>query len=368
MKIKKLTLLILSLFISSTIIESCSSDIGDTKYRNANYLYYKEEGKSGYWQKTNSNSNFKYKKGKLTYFFDNGNRFGEIEVIDSLPNRIEQFYDKDSNKLIKTVWRKADSVIKLKYENGYYKGYHSNNGILTKEGNIENNLEQGVWKKYRKNNGSLRQIIELKDGLEHGKRENYWENGKLQSVSYWEMGKQVGEGVIYFENGNLEEKNFIKKGELHGIAKEYYQNGNLKSSDKYWYGKKCDTSKTFYENGNIKKLQIINLDTISQITTGKEFRYFLSGKLQAEIDFKNFKGNGDLTIYNENGIIIEKSKKVNNKHHGNFIAYSDSGNKKLEGNMKNGFFHGIIKHYNENGSLAKSVTYDNGTAKDSITY
>jgi len=368
MKQKKRSLLIFILFISLLLTFSCSTDINNTKYRNANYIFYKEKGKKGYWQKVSKNSNFKYKQGKLAYFFDNGNRFGEIEVIDSFPNRIEKFYDKDSDKLIKTVLRKADSVIESKYENGYYKGYYSNNGILTKEGIIENNLEQGLWKKYRKEDGSLRQKIELKDGIEHGKRENYWENGKLKSVSYWEMGKQIGEGIIYFKNGNLEEKNFIKNGELHGVAKEYYENGNLKSSDKYWYGKKCDTSKTFYENGNIKKLQLIDFDSITENTTGKEFRYYPNGKLKVEVEFNNFKANGDLIMYNENGVIIERSKKVNNKHNGDFTIYYDSGVKKIEGNVRNGYYQDTLKYYKENGSLEKWILYDDGTAKDSITY
>ena len=115
------------------ILISCKGKIG-----NSNYLFYEEEGKQGYWQKTTKNSNFKYKKGKLSYFYKNGIRFGEIEVLDSLPNRIEKFYDKETDRLTKTVWVKDDLEYKTVYENGYYKNYYSNKGeIVIEEGLVE---------------------------------------------------------------------------------------------------------------------------------------------------------------------------------------------------------------------------------------
>lgn len=103
---KTFSIKILFLFGLILIFNSCRESIENSKYRNANYVFYKEEGKQGFWQKINPDSDYKYKKGKLSYFFDNENRFGEIEVLDSMPNRIERFYDKNSNKLIRTFWIK----------------------------------------------------------------------------------------------------------------------------------------------------------------------------------------------------------------------------------------------------------------------
>ncbi|TXG38474.1 toxin-antitoxin system YwqK family antitoxin [Seonamhaeicola maritimus] len=362
MKIK-LYILFLILFFS------CKNNPNDSIFKNSDYVFYEEDGKKGYWQKISKDSDFKYKKGILNYYYDNGKRFGEIEILDSLPNRIEKLFDMETDSLIKTVWKKNNEEYKRIYEDGYYNHFYSNKGeIIIEEGLVKNNLEQGLWKRYWNTNGTLKQTINFRDGKKHGKRVNYWENGNTKDISNWNMDKQFGQGIIYYENGKIEEENHVKDGKLHGIVKEYYKSGNIKSKDKYWNGKKCDTSKTFYENGNLKELQLIDFDSLTLNSSGKEFRYFSNGNLKVEVEFVNFKANGNLIIYNEDGVIIERSKKLDNKHKGSFTIYYDSGIKQIEGNANNGYFHGKLNYFDENGKLIKIVKYDNGTALDSIIY
>lgn len=187
------------LILSILILYSCKNkeNINDSEYRNAEYLFYKKDGQKGYWQKINENSTFQYNKGIINGFYNNGNKFAEVEVLDSLPNRIEKFFNKETSKLMKTVWIKNNSEYKRIYENGYHKHFYSAKGkIIIEEGLVKNNLKQGLWKRYWNENGKLKEIINFKDGKPHGERKNYWRNGNLKSSGPWKLGEQFGKGFF----------------------------------------------------------------------------------------------------------------------------------------------------------------------------
>ncbi|CAL2101691.1 conserved protein of unknown function [Tenacibaculum sp. 190130A14a] len=296
------------LIISFLIICSCKEkgNINDSKYRNSNYIFFQENGQDGYWQKISEHSDFEYTKGLLTYYYDNGKKFGEIEILDGLPNRIEKLFDKETDSLIKTVWQKNNKEYKRIYENGYYKHFYSNKGkIIVEEGLVENNLEQGLWKRYWSDNGKLKELITFKDGKPHGERKNYWKNGNLKSSAYWVSGIQSGQGFFYYENGNIEESNFRYNEKLHGEYKAYYPNKTLKKHCNYWNDRNRDTCKSYYSNGNLKKLEISQLDTINLTSYGKTFFYYENGKLKLEVDVKDYQPNGIAKYYDEKGKLIE---------------------------------------------------------------
>ncbi|WP_231892006.1 hypothetical protein, partial [Tenacibaculum ovolyticum] len=62
-----------------TIFSSCQEDIFNKKFRNENYVFYQEEGKTGKWLKIKPNLEIKLPKSHSTYFFPNGNRYAELE-------------------------------------------------------------------------------------------------------------------------------------------------------------------------------------------------------------------------------------------------------------------------------------------------
>ncbi len=360
MKIKYLLLLLI-------ILSSCKDDISNGNFRNENYVFYQENGKAGKWQKINPELEIKLPKSHSTYFFPNGSRYAELKVIDSFPNRIIKYFNKE-DKLIRTIKFKSDSIVSKVFENGNYRGYHSNLGLLQSEGLFENNMYQGKWKFYYKDGETIKQIVEYVNDTLHGIREDYWGNGNLKSKATNIKGKQNGKSSHYFESGELEEMNFLKNNVLHGHMTSYYKNGQVEHYRNYWNGKRKDTCKTFFENGNIERVQIINLDTLTLKSSGKIYIYFKNGELKAEADLVDYNAHGNFILYNENGTIIERSQKRNNKHQGSCITYYDSGIKKLEGYVNKGFYHGKLKYFNEKGILTKIVDYDNGTALDSIIY
>ncbi|GHC65889.1 toxin-antitoxin system YwqK family antitoxin [Ulvibacter litoralis] len=351
------------IFISVFYI-SCKDDILNKKYRNQNYVFYQEEGKEGKWLRIDPNLKIKLPKSHSSYFFPNGNRYVELEVIDSFPNRITHYYDKEDH-LTKVVKYNLDTVTEVKYEEGFLEFYHSNLGIKSKEGTVKNGLEQGLWKRFDKN-GKLLKEFNLKDGLDHGKRIDYYPNGNIESISNWEDGLQIGQAKYYFENGNIQETNFVKNKKLHGECIEYYKSGRIESHEFFWNGKRKDTCKYYYENGQMKVLQIFNLDTLSLTSSGVQTNYYPSGKIQAISNFDNEKS--ELKLFYENGVKKETSSKRNNKHHGYVIAYHENGLKMLEGYAKDGYYNGPFKFFNESGILIKTVKYDYGEPIDSIMH
>jgi antitoxin component YwqK of YwqJK toxin-antitoxin module len=296
------------LILSILILCSCKKerDINDSKYRNSNYIFYKENGQEGYWQKISKNSDFKYNKGTLNNYYDNGNKFGELVISDNFSNRIEKFFNKETSELTKTIFYKDNLEYKRVHENGYQKYYYSNKGlIINEEGLVKKNLEQGLWKRYWNVDGKLKEIINFKDGKPHGERKNYWKNGNLKSSAYWDSGIQSGKGFFYYENGNLEESNYWLNEKLHGVYKAYYPDKTLKTHCNYWNNQTLDTCRNYYPNGNLKKLELYKLDTISLESSGKALLYYESGKLQIETEVINYKPNGKAKYYNEQGKLIE---------------------------------------------------------------
>lgn len=359
MKIKHFLLLLI-------IITSCRDDISNKNYRNENYVFYQENGKAGEWLKIDPNLEIKLPKSHSTYFFSNGNRYAELEVIDSFPNRIIRYFSKKDDNLIRTSSYKSDSLASNVFENGYYRQYHSNLGFLQSEGLIENWMLQGKWKFYRSDGRTIKQIVEYVNDTLHGIRKDYWENGNIKSKATNIKGKQNGESFHYYENGSLREKNILKDGDLHGSMIKYHKNESIESERKYWNGELIDSCKSYYENGQLRLLQFFDLDTITMKKSGTQINYNPNGRIKAKTSFNGEKSN--ITLYHDNGTVKEVSNKLNDKHHGHVIVYHENGNKIIEGTAKNGYYNGTFKYFDESGKLIKTVNYDLGKPIDSIMH
>lgn len=361
MKIKYLLLLLI-------ILSSCKDDISNGKFRNENYVFYQENGKAGEWLKINPDLEIKLPKSYSSYFFPNGNRYAELEVIDSFPNRKIKYYDKVNDNLTRTSTYKSDSLISEIFENGYYRQYYSSLGFLQSEGQVKNRMSQGKWKFYRENGETIKQTIEYVNDTLQGIREDYWENGKLKSTSTNINGRQNGKTIHYHENGEIEEVDFLKNGEIHGISTRYYANGKLESKCDYWNGLRRGTCKFYYKNGNLKKLEKILLDTISSKSSGTIYRYYESGEIEKILDAVDNQVNGKAKIYYKNGNLAQEFDVTNNIKNGVAKVYYETGELKYAGFARNNALDGEIKYYDKKGNLTKTVIGENGIAIDSTMH
>tara|TARA_R110002049_G_scaffold259060_4_gene434804 strand:+ start:3306 stop:4421 length:1116 start_codon:yes stop_codon:yes gene_type:complete len=355
------------LFLLIIVSFSCQDDISNEKFRNSNYAFYQEDGKEGKWKKVVANSEMDFPKSKSTYFFDNGNRYAELTVLDSFPNRVSKFYDTDDNLII-TERYSNDSLIEEKYVDGHYRGYYSNKGNLKSEGNIRNNKREGTWSFYKEDGTTLKHTAYYVDNLPNGLRKDYYDTGELKVSIYYKEGEKNGKAIHYYKNQQIEESKTYKNGKENGKVLKYFEDGSTKFSATFWNGKEIDTSRMYYPNGTLKQIFICIPDTLNNHFEGKLHSYYNSGVSKAYIELTNYKLNGIVKTYNKNGKLTEFWTAKNDERTGEFAEYYDNGKTKIIGNYKSGYYDEQIKYYNKNGVLTKTVNYQEGTALDSITY
>ncbi len=355
------------LFLLIIVSFSCQDDIRNKKFRNSNYVFHQEDGKEGKWVKVVANSEMDFSKSKATYFFDNGNRYAELTVLDGFPNRISRFYDTDGNlKLIEKYLN--DSLVSEKYLDGHYKAYYSNKGNLKFEGDIEKNIKEGTWVYYKEDGETVKYAIPFVENLANGLRNDYYDTGDLKVSIYYKGGKKNGKAIHYYKNKQIKESKTYRNNVEYGKVRKYYEEGSIKYSGNYWNGKEIDTCRRYYPNGTLKKIFICVSDTLNNHFEGKLHSYYPSGISKAYMELTNYKLNGIAKTYNEDGKLTEYWTTDNDETTGAFAEYYDNGKAKIIGNYKSGYYDKEIKYYNKNGVLTKTVNYQEGTALDSITY
>jgi antitoxin component YwqK of YwqJK toxin-antitoxin module len=297
------------LFIFFFLI-SCKDDINSKKYRNSNYVYYISNESKGEWRLINDNAENNYKKGdEIYYFFDNGDKYGNIIIIDEYSNRIEFFYNNDT--IVEEIRYKNDQEFEKLKKDGFHVEYVSNKGEVLAEGLIKNNKEMGLWK-------------------------DFYENGNL-----------------------LREMNF-KNGLRNGSFTEYYENGKISLKGKYWNGRKTDTLTWYYENGSIKQKEIYVVDTIKVICVGHAKYYFMNGKEHKSIPIINWQREGIAKIYYENGNLQYMTEYKNDKMDGIAKGFYENGKINYSGSAKDSLKDGRFNYFDEKGELINSEFYRNG--------
>ncbi|WP_274474210.1 toxin-antitoxin system YwqK family antitoxin [Mangrovimonas aestuarii] len=355
------------LLILAICFSSCKDDISNKRYRNENYVFYKEDGKQGEWRKINPNLKLVLPKSHSTYFFPNGSRHSELEVLDTFPNRIIKYFDK-TGRLTYITRYKNDTIFKETFENGYHKEYHSNYGNLSCEGLIENGMQQGIWKYYRENGKTLENIIEFKNDTINGIQEDYWENGNLKVAMQITMGNFNGKNTHYYKSGQIKEIDFMKNDMFNGKTTTYHLNGRLRSELYYWNDKPIDTAKFYYESGKLKDIRISNLDTTTLKSSGNIISFYESGALKETFDTKNEIADGEVKIYYENGNLSQHYFVKQASKEGNGKTYFENGQLQYAMTFKDDLIQGTMKQFDESGKLIKTYSVKNGKATDSIIH
>ncbi|TYA74241.1 toxin-antitoxin system YwqK family antitoxin [Seonamhaeicola marinus] len=351
----------------TVLLFSCKDDISNKRYRNENYVFYQENGKEGEWLKINPDLKIQLPKSFSTYFFPNGNKYAEVEVIDSFPNRIVKCYDL-SNRLTHINIYELDSLIKSTHEDGYFYSYHSNHGLLKSEGQYENNMQQGKWMFYREDGITIKQIVEYIDDTLHGVREDYWENGNIKSKTFNIKGKQNGTTYHYHQNGGLQETLFLKDNLAHGKSTRFYENGNLQAECQYWNDIPKDTCKFYFDDKTLKGIQITNLDTATSKYSQTIYNYHKNGQLKQSFKKVNEHYDGSIKVYYENGNLSHDITFINGKREGYGYEYFENGNIKFKAFYVNDLIEGEMQEFDEKGKLIKTHIAENGEEVDIIIH
>ncbi len=140
-----------------------------------------------------------------------------------------------------------------------------------------------------------------------------YDNGSLRRLEHLNAdGKSHGLSTNWHENGQKQyEENYVN-GEPHGLYTEWHENRQKKYEVNWVHGEKKGLATEWHENGEKKS----------------ETNYVKRGQWCEE--------------------------------HGLWLEWHVNGQKQTEGNVVDGKQHGEWKHFDEQGELTKTETYDNG--------
>ncbi len=135
-------------------------------------------------------------------------------------------------------------------------------------------------------------------------------------------------------SGVLLERGVYDAGQLQGIRELYFPDGKVKVRERYTKGQMTD----LYEY------------------------YFPNGQLQLQGDYVDGAMYGVWRKYNEAGKLLEEVMMVHNEEMGPFTEYYPDGKLQTQGTYLHGPNEdGILKLYDESGTLYKTMLCDSGT-------
>lgn len=136
--------------------------------------------------------------------------------------------------------------------------------------------------------------------------------------------------------GELLETANYRNDTLHGLRVLYYETGDTQIVERYDNGQFSGPYKAFYEDGNLELEGVY----VANYMEGIWKRYYSGGQLMEEVKFQDNQENGPFMEYHENGKIKAEG------------YYKDGDNE-----------HGLLKIYDEEGELVKSMNCQHGVCR-----
>lgn len=257
---------------------------------------------------------------------------------------------------------------------GDYVEYYPNEQLQSKK------EKDSIWDYYDTGIMKMR-----KDSLYH---ESWNENGKLISKYL----KDENTSISYYANGNIhwhfysknniqQRWNFFENGQLNsyenyehkGNKTEYHIKKNYTETGKLVYYQVKDTTLAWYPDGKVQTKKFKDF-MISYNEDGSKSRYYKkgengdktvfyyrNGKIQTRSKMNDeYKWEGLLERFYEDGTKSEEGNYVNGKKTGHHKEWHKNGKLKCEGDYANDERTGNWKYYKETGGLEKSLDYTYG--------
>lgn len=258
---------------------------------------------------------------------------------------------------------------------GFFKGFY-NNGNPSFETPYELDSIKGVMYEYFEN-GKVEESATYKGDTMNGSKKTFFDTGVLKSETTMKGRKMEGDYKSYFENGKLREHFFYKNGRIYnviasnngdgkptngstlkdgnGVLKIFAMDGNPESEETYLnslqeghakYWKKGVVSKEgTYVNGEYDGVWISNFPT---------------GELNAKVNYKVGKLEGEAVYYFKTGPVSQKGQYLDDEKSGIWLNFDENGDTASVLNFKNDRMDGEARYYKE-GKLSKKGKYNKGT-------
>jgi antitoxin component YwqK of YwqJK toxin-antitoxin module/CHAT domain-containing protein len=214
-------------------------------------------------------------------------------------------------------------------------------------------------------------MISLTPPVFEGDAINYHENGKEKYRATYVNGKMNGLFQENSINGKLLSQGMMKQDTAFGKW-DYFNGEGFRWLEMERDGKGNDRFTEFHQSNSKIKRTGLNVNDIAQ---GQWITYYENGNLLTKCDYKNGLKDGKWEWYNSQGVLEESGFYKNDKKIGDWMVlydgakslmekgsydssgkktgywefYYENGNKKSEGEFKNGSNHGNWKFYHDNG-------------------
>jgi uncharacterized protein len=318
-------------------------------------------------EKVNRRNEIGLKEGKWVEFYENGQISVEENYRTGVLDGYKKVFDEKGNTLIieKYVAGKKISNPKELREAKVIKAVYSN-GKTRFEGSFLDSLPHGIHYYYSQQ-GKVDSVLFYEDGylIEKGGMDTtkqktgvwfeFYLSGELKGRGNYWSGKKTREWNYYFPNGKLEQTGSYDNGGYQtGIWKWFYENGGVLRVENFNKGKREGNFSEYFESGNI--LQQGNF--LNDLKEG-EWMYQMGNYLERG---KYLNGERD-SIWNAWWI---SSKKL--RHKGNWIQGSaegrhewfyENGKKFIQGNFIAGEMSDNWSFYDESGTLFLTILYEN---------
>lgn len=199
-----------------------------------------------------------------------------------------------------------------------------------------NGMKQGYWLK-KDINGNKVYEGTFKDNLPVGEFKRYHRNGVVKAEMVFDKNDQKKASVKLFDD----------TGELSAIG--FYYDKKKDGEWKYFGSKEKLVMKETYQKG---------------MKHGLSVKYFPSGAVVEELEWKNNKMDGEWKRFFENGKIRMKTQHVANERAGEFVVYYPTGVVELRGAYKDDLKEGVWNFYTTKGAIEKTMTFKDGEASN----
>ncbi len=214
------------------------------------------------------------------------------------------------------------------------------------------------------------------NGQKWGKWTYWYENGNLQEISHYYLGKLDGIVQQFYPSGKIKTEGIFLEGIQEGKMTAYYENGNIAElgmfhkDEKigafyYNYSDSTPMKKSFYDSsGNEFVVSYYSKNGKQTLTEGDGTMtiYFSTGDIKEKYEYKDSIKNGPFSVYKVNGKLLTKGEFANGLPHGEWIEKQPFVDRdKVLKTYDNGKLTGKYEKYFSNGKINIKGTFDDGT-------
>lgn len=207
----------------------------------------------------------------------------------------------------------------------------------------------------------------MENATKSGQVIEYYDDGIVKSLSYYEDNLLEGTKIEYYETGMPASVKRYLNDKLDGSCITYNRNGNILSQGKFVDGSANGVFKEYFENGSIKTIKhyenkFLNGWCIDFFQDNYEFEN-LKG-----LDFTQIPNNADLSIFNGINHLKEISFMVEGAKNGPCIRFDSKGNTVSVGLLKHGYPTNGWTKINKSVGTKTICNYDGPYLKEAFHY